>query len=239
MTQNTIKALLSRGLDSKAAENLNAKGFTLQKLKLLNKNELSVLGLQDNFIDVLFNESRPPIPSITVQKLLYQSKFTCCICRDPHKSVVIHHIHEWNKSRNHNEENLIVLCLDHHNEAHTKRDLTLSLSGDFLKAAKQNWIETVNFQDSKHSLILKSNHNYARWDYLNYRRFSEILLSSDIKFEPNKMIDELILRNQLDQNYLIPNLDERRSSLGYSYFLDNGDGFKIAFLISNLPRCNN
>ncbi|EPF6422477.1 TPA: HNH endonuclease [Acinetobacter baumannii] len=236
MTKSTLQALLARGLDSRTAENLIAKKYTIQKLKLLPKNKLFGLGLSEDFINILFKESRPPIPLETLIKVLHESKRTCCICRDPQKSVVVHHIHEWSKSRNHGETNLVVLCLDHHNEAHTKRDLALSLTPDFLKSSKEKWIKIVSLQDSKNSLILKNSHNYARWDYINYRRYTEIISNMYIEFEPNKMLDELISNNQLDKNYLIPNIDTRRTLLNYSYFLNDGEGFKIASIISEILK---
>lgn len=232
MTASTLKALLSRGLDSRTAENLIAKKYTIKSLKLLQKNELSQLGLNDDFINVLLSESRPPIPLQNLIKLLHESKMTCCICRNPQKSIVVHHIEEWSKSRNHDENNLVVLCLDHHNEAHTKRGLTISLTAIFLKESKSKWKKIVSLQDAKNSLVLKSNHNYSRWDYINYRRYIEIFLNSRIEFEPNEIINNLIKNNILDQNYLIRNIDERRSSLKYSYFLDDGYGFQIASIIS-------
>ncbi|HIG6715837.1 hypothetical protein [Klebsiella pneumoniae] len=41
MSQRTINALLSRGIDSELAENLSAKGFTLKFLKQMNAEMLS------------------------------------------------------------------------------------------------------------------------------------------------------------------------------------------------------
>ena len=58
-----------------------------------------------------------------MNKVLYESAMTCCICRDKNQAVIVHPIEEYSVSRSHAEDNLVVLCLNHHGAAHTKRKL--------------------------------------------------------------------------------------------------------------------
>ena len=71
---------------------------------------------------------------------LYKSKYTCCICKDSTKQISVHKIEPWEISRTYKEENLIVLCLEHHSEAHTKHDLAINLTIIKLKVAKEMWV---------------------------------------------------------------------------------------------------
>jgi hypothetical protein len=81
--------------------------------------------------------------SETLIKVLQESRWTCCICRNRTQGVIVHHIDEYSNSRNHNEDNLVVFMLNHHGEAHTKRDFQLNLTSKKLKEAKRWWIDFV------------------------------------------------------------------------------------------------
>ena len=74
---------------------------------------------------------------------MYKSRNTCCICRDSTKSIVVHHIEEWNVSKNNSEENLVVLCVDDHDKAHTKKELSKNLTSDLIKSSKIKWEKEV------------------------------------------------------------------------------------------------
>jgi hypothetical protein len=135
----TYEALLGRGLDSNKASNIVKAGYSIQELTTCDPNSLNAIGITREDIDLIFDSSRPAIPDIIVDNLLYKSRRTCCICRDRGKSIIIHHIIEWNISKSHSEDNLVVLCLHDHGEAHTKRELTLNLTPYRLKIAKEKW----------------------------------------------------------------------------------------------------
>jgi len=178
MNSNILNALLGRYVESSLAHQLISDGYTLGKLKMLTKDKLTELGLSDETIQIISDESRPPIPQETIIKLLHESKFACCVCRNPSKGIIIHHIQEWNESKNHDESNLIVLCLEHHDLAHTKKDLTLQLSPSRLLALKKQWIESAKFQDAR--TILGLINEYSRWDYVNQSRVFELFLNLGI-----------------------------------------------------------
>ena len=176
---NSLNALLGRNIGVDLSKELLTKGYNVGKLKLLSDAELTALGLSDEIIDVLRNEARPPIPVDTVIKLLYESKNVCCVCRDPLKGIIIHHIDEWHNSSSHEESNLVVLCLHHHDLAHTRKHLSLALSPTRLIGFKKKWLEDVKFQDSKTILGLIG--EWSRWDYVNINRSFELFLNLNIK----------------------------------------------------------
>jgi len=178
----TYKALLKRGMDSKTIENLISQKYTLTKLKFLSLEELIALGITEKIANEVLKESRPPIPDETVMKLLYDSKYCCCICRDPLKGIIIHHIEEWHISKSHDEENLIVLCTHHHDLAHTKKDLTLNLTSNKLREFKYKWINEVKFMDTNTILGLLSN-EFNSWDYFNHNRIFQMYIKSQLSNE--------------------------------------------------------
>lgn len=175
----TLNAFLSRGIDSILADKLVEKKITLNKLKSMSESQLLKLGLQKNTVKDILEENRPPIPNDTLIKVLYESKWTCCVCRDGPKGIIVHHLEEWSKSKDHSENNLIVLCLEHHGTVHTKSDLSLNLTKKKLIEFKKKWLKDVELADTKTILGLATN-DYSRWDYFNHNRIFEAYLNKKI-----------------------------------------------------------
>lgn len=145
----TFTALLSKGIDSEKASKIVKAGFTIQTLSTCKPDELEVLGIDSNDIETIYINSRPSIPDKIVDELLYKSRRTCCVCREREKSIIIHHIIEWSTSKSHSEDNLVVLCLHHHDEAHSKKELSLNLTPERIKAAKLKWETDVLNHDKE------------------------------------------------------------------------------------------
>jgi hypothetical protein len=147
MANNTIQALLRRGIDSILATRLVAEGHTIESLKTKNATELTSLGLHTLQANALLDETRPSIPEDTFLSVVHASKWVCCICRDTSKGIIIHHLKEWSKSRSHDFDNLALLCLQHHDEAHTVRELSLMLKPERIKALRDKWYQQVKEED--------------------------------------------------------------------------------------------
>jgi len=130
----------------------------------------------------------------------------CCICRDPAKGIIIHHIIDWHISRNHNEDNLIVLCLDHHDLAHTKKDLSLNLTPERLSQLKTKWIDEVNFKDSQAILGLIG--DWSRCDYVNINRIFELFLNFNINPSSFKTFASVLHYSIIDRKGLISSISE-------------------------------
>jgi hypothetical protein len=193
----TAKALMARGLDRDAADSLVRGGYTLASLKLLSQAELIDLGLQPEMATELLAESRPPIPPETMAKLLYESRWTCCICRDRTKSIIVHHLEEWHDSRDHSEANLVVLCLQHHDEAHTKRALSLNLTIDRIRELKRLWLDEVKLADTRTIKGLGAS-NPSRWFYFNHARVFSLFLSRKMLVENNQVTARAMMLGLID-----------------------------------------
>lgn len=126
-------------IDSATADRLIENGFSVKGLKALSETALHALGLTQSQIENVIGAGRPPIPEDTLNTVLFNSKWTCCICRDPKKAVIVHHLSPWAQSRSHVVDNLVILCLEHHGEAHTTHQLTLNLTADRIKDARDRW----------------------------------------------------------------------------------------------------
>lgn len=79
--------------------------------------------------------ARKALPKELKQRILYASAFVCVVCQA--QGCHIHHIDT--DHSNDEEENLVCLCTKHHDEAHTKRELSQNLTPDALRHAMQAW----------------------------------------------------------------------------------------------------
>jgi len=144
---STEKALLERGLDSQKSREIIRNGYTLEALATLNVDKKKALGLSEDDIQMIFINERPKIPYDIVNNLLFKCRNTCCICRDSSKPIIIHHIKEWNVSKDNSESNLVVLCVEDHDKVHTKKELSHNLTSEEIKSSKHKWEEEVNRLD--------------------------------------------------------------------------------------------
>ena len=235
-SSNTEIALLSRGFSSNVIDKIMASKLTLGKLKMLSDNELINLGIDLPQIKVLRDEGRPSIPFETTSKLLFECKRMCCICRDSKKPIIIHHIIEWSTSHSHNENNLVVLCLEHHDLAHTKKQLSLSLGHEELRSAKALWIEEVKKQDTRTILGL-SNFDYSRWDYINLNRFFELFLTRNESLPVNQNVYANLLSKGIINSMGLINdpgswkIQDRPSE---SHCFNFSEGFVLAYYMKEL-----
>ncbi|WP_018981316.1 HNH endonuclease signature motif containing protein [Salinimonas chungwhensis] len=230
---NTRNALLRRGIDSELTERLIREGHTLSSLKMMKVSELSKLGLHDAQIEAVNDGARPPIPEDTYIKLLYESKRTCCVCRDPSKPIIIHHIEEWSKSKSHDESNLVVLCLEHHDQAHTKKELSIALNKKQLVEFKSTWLKENKTSDAEAILGLVSR-DFARWDYFNHARVYELFLTMDIDPTDFKTFSKLNDAGYVD-SLGIMNIDAiQKMNARESYMYRDGNGFITAFYMKEV-----
>ena len=192
--RGTEKALMSRGLDSGFAAKLAEEGWTLSKLKQANADELKNAGLDDQLIEALYNEVRPPIPPKTLVCVLFANRYQCCVCRDPELSVIVHHIKEWADSRLHDIENLAVLCLHHHDVAHSKKTLSQNLDANALRNMKAKWEDKVKRFDAE-SIIAAMRLEYSSWNYMNELRVFELANTIGIKFNKISCFEKLVDSN--------------------------------------------
>lgn len=94
----------------------------------------------------------------------------------------------WSKTKNHDIDNLIMLCPNCHDQAHSKKDLSLNLTVSRLKNLKQEWIDIVQAKDLEMFDENKSSKQSVwgfsgAWDYFNYKRIVEMANSLNIAYK--------------------------------------------------------
>jgi hypothetical protein len=171
--RQTAAALLARGFDVDKATSLANAGLTVARLQAKQASELARLGLSEHEISYVRKGGRPPIPGDVLSKLLFDNRYQCCVCRDPSKPFIVHHIDEWAKSRSHKPANLVVLCLEHHDKAHSKSALSQNLDMKALKTFKESWESEVKVLDAR-SVIDALTGEYAHWAFINEMRLFEL-----------------------------------------------------------------
>ncbi len=199
----TYSALLQREVDISLAEDLVNKKYTLSKLQSLGENELLNLGLTKESIDYILNIGRPPIPYETIIQLLHKSKGTCCICRDNSQPIIFHHIKEWHKSKDHSEDNLVILCLNDHGKVHSQNQISQNYTPEKVKDLKNKWLEKVKYEDAKTLLGLSTSNSSARWDYININRLFELARLFKIKLSSADSFTQLVAYNMINKNGIL------------------------------------
>ena len=210
----TESALMARNVDSQTARQLRKDGWTLERLKQRPPQELRELGLEDAVVDAILSGVRPSIPLETLISVLFKNRFVCCVCRDPKKSIVVHHISPWSESGDHSSSNLAVLCLDHHGEAHTTRELALTLNEQRLRRLKDKWETEVETLD-RVAILDASQIDYDAWYYFNHKRLFELASEVGVAFTDLSMYRSAYGAGTVDEaGMLRPRLG--RSSYMYS-----------------------
>jgi hypothetical protein len=98
--------------------------------------------------------TRKKIKEEDADQLLFDVDRTCCLCTLPGKAVQIHHID--GNHQNNELTNLIVLCLECHDEVTRGPSLGRGISKGYLLLKKQFWTEKVSeFRSSTLSIKLE------------------------------------------------------------------------------------
>ncbi len=168
--QNSISfKYLQYGIPNHIAHDLESKGLNITKLRGTSKSDLvKIYGLKKLDIDFVKNcIHRKPIPQDTINRLLENSNYLCCLCKgDKSKSFIIHHINEYHKAQDNSYGNLAVLCLDDHDLAHREgMSLTHKITRNEILASKKKWEKLVKLNNTEKSIRRKS--DFAKYRHSN------------------------------------------------------------------------
>lgn len=168
---------LQYGISSELANKLISLGLPKTTFeKTSKKNLIEKYGLsKEEVLMVQKLIKRHPIDENTIERLLENSNFVCCVCRGVKgKSYIIHHIEEYSVSQNNEYHNLAVLCPNDHDLAHRNgRSLTLGLTKDQIIKAKMKWeakVQEINIEQAS------KNGNIIEIDFLNIPRILEVCI---------------------------------------------------------------
>jgi hypothetical protein len=93
---------------------------------------------------------RIQIPDELAASVLYASDRTCCVCRLEKTKVQIHHIDE--DPSNNSFENLAVICLNCHSDAHTHAAFVRNLTPQLIGLYNTSWRDVVKLKLNPHQV---------------------------------------------------------------------------------------
>jgi 5-methylcytosine-specific restriction endonuclease McrA len=214
----TDAALIGRGIDRATATRLRQNNWTLSGLRSASDKALKKLKLKKIEIKKIRAGDRPEIPFDTLAAVIVANRFTCCVCRNPRKSIIVHHIREWSESHDHSAANLAVVCIDHHDRAHTKSELSRNLTPAVLRKFKRSWEDAVKVLDIS-AILTASRVNADAWLYFNHIRLFELARSLGVN--PSQLPSHGPARRagQVDSSGTL-----KRCSAAHGYMYEGGDG---------------
>lgn len=173
----TILTYLQYGVPKNIAEDLAQKGLPVTTFKATsNENLADKYGLTLDIIELVKERiQRQSIASETIETLLENSNYTCCVCKGVKgKSYIIHHIEEYSKTQDNSESNLAVLCPTCHDLAHRNSGLTNRLTSKEILRLKATWEQQVK----KHLVEAAASCGEIQdTDYINIPRITELALN--------------------------------------------------------------
>lgn len=89
-------------------------------------------------------KERVQIPDDIAARVMFASDRTCCVCRLEKHKVQIHHIDE--DSSNNAFDNLALICLHCHSDAHTTGAFVRNLTPELIRLYNSSWREIVQLR---------------------------------------------------------------------------------------------
>ena len=86
-------------------------------------------------------KKRIPIPKDLAADVMFAADRTCCVCRENGKAIQIHHID--GDPSNNTPENLVVLCLEHHNQTQITGGFGRKLDAPLVARYRDEWLKDV------------------------------------------------------------------------------------------------
>ena len=175
---------------------------------------------------------------------MVENIFTCCVCRDTKRAVIVHHIKPWSTSHDHRPENLAVLCLEHHDKAHSKSTLTKNLDIDTIHGMKKGWESEIAVRSTR-VILEQSRVAYDAWWYFNHLRLFELAQECGVNMQklPRfalarrfNLIDDggLPLPRAIDLHYMY---DDRHGMALYAYVKNIIEAVLNLTTICNISDC--
>lgn len=237
----SFEAFLSRGFTNVLAQNLVVAGMSLGKLAELDDAGLKRIGLTAENIEALQSD-RPSIPTATLDRLLDDSWRTCCICKMRGQPIVVHHIQEWNDGGRHEEGNLVVLCLNHHNEVHLRGGHAIKVGTHDLRKVKADWIRLVTNLKANHLESLALPSRGARWFWIHLQHLTSLTSGMDSVLPETAYLSreenqQLIKHKLITSAGRIAPTSMWREPLANpkkNFEFDSGDGIQMGIYVSDL-----
>lgn len=116
MRSSTQKALLARNFPTDLIAKVESHDHTVTLLDAMSKTELRKHYSNEEADFIAEKIKRQPIPDDVLERVIDAADGTCCYCADGNSArpFQIHHIHEYASSQDNAEDNLLLLCPNHH-----------------------------------------------------------------------------------------------------------------------------
>lgn len=141
-----VAGLVARGLESGLAMRIAQLYPDWNTFASASSADLSTRFAPEEVETIRLAKTRRSIPEATVRRLVEECHFRCCVCwnLDADAGVVIHHIESHATTLDDSYDNLIVLCPNHHSQAHVRMELARQpLPPDLLRAKKRDFISAL------------------------------------------------------------------------------------------------
>lgn len=127
---------------------------------------------------------RQPIDDSTVQKLLENNGFVCCLCKGKKSDAyIIHHIVEYSLTKDNKYSNLAMVCPNDHDLAHrTGVMLTNQITEKQIREAKKNWELQVKKEKKAAALNKPIRGKIKDWQKENLYKELQSFTESDKEF---------------------------------------------------------
>ena len=148
-----VAHLIARGISSDLANRIEAHFADWKAIGDASPKLLAERFTSADIEQIERAKNRRKIPRETVIRLIDECEFKCCLCWDIDSDlgVVIHHIRPHAQVPDDRYENLVILCSEHHDKVHTKRELTRDpFPPELLIRKKTDFITAVSaFREGK------------------------------------------------------------------------------------------
>lgn len=121
MNIRTKNKLLALGLDTGLITKIAERHLTVSGLAGQSRKSLVSAGFTEDEAELIeLKVNRKAIPTSTIENVLLKSGEVCCFCNDGNNTVPyqIHHIEEYHVAQNNSEDNLLLVCPNHHMVIH-------------------------------------------------------------------------------------------------------------------------
>lgn len=186
--------------------------------------------------------TRIAIPRTLRDRTFYDSQYACVICQS--SGCHIHHID--GDPSNNDETNLVVLCSRHHDEAHTKRELSRNLDKRALISAKESWLNqvaekriNVGTLEGQKAVAHRVFSIGMSWGYINLRRVVEAISPQTLTGSNLSLFRYCVERGLIDNNGILikpDNVVQSSSYVGNTIYdwYEDGDDHRLHTLFSEL-----
>jgi hypothetical protein len=240
-------SFLKYGIPDDIIVKLIANNYTISKVRPASQKDLQSFLTQDEAKNVKAKLTRQEIDEAVFNRLVTQTELSCCFCWDitTDKPVIIHHIDPYEDTQDNSFNNLIVLCLNHHGEVHTNRQISQNNYPKIKQLTKkEEWIEalkkykagnrnapgsepkeskTVNVENSPGSVatIDQKGDNYVYNITVRQRRTLTEELAQEILQELNSMdVEGVMIRFEItgETRLLVGQLQQFLTSQNYKVY---------------------